>query len=240
MQLYFIRHGQSQNNALWEQTQDVKSFIVDPELTDIGHRQAKFLADYLKQHNPHGGNLEWDPQNTTGFGITHLYTSLMLRAVQTGTQIARKLELPLVAWIDLHERGGLVLDELPHEDPVGYPGPNRQFFEVNYPQLLLPGELGEAGWWNRPWEDQEQRRERAARVAKELLEKHGNTTDRVALISHGGFFIHLMAALFGFPDNDGWWFLLNNTAISRLDFFSKEIQLVYHNRVTHLPFSLIT
>jgi 2,3-bisphosphoglycerate-dependent phosphoglycerate mutase len=133
MQLYFIRHGQSLNNALWGQTQDVKSFIVDPELTNIGRRQAEYLAGYLKESQPEAGDPIWDPQNITGFGITHLYTSLMLRAVQTGSVISQQLGLPLNAWIDLHERGGLVLDELPHKDPVGYPGPNRSYFEVNYP-----------------------------------------------------------------------------------------------------------
>jgi len=239
MQLYFIRHGQSENNALWEQTQDVKSFIVDPKLTETGHRQAELLADHLVQvrDNP---DRQWDPQNINGYGITHVYTSLMQRAVETGIKVAGRLKLPLIAWIDLHERGGLVLDELPHDEPVGYPGPNRQYFATHYPDLILPDELGESGWWNRPWENQDQRRERARRVAGELLTRHKETNDRVVLISHGGFYIHLMAALFGFPDEGGWWFLMNNTAISRVDFYSKEIQLVYHNRVNHLPTDLIT
>jgi len=240
MHLYFIRHGQSQNNALWEQTQDVKSFIVDPELTEIGYRQADLLATSLAQSQPEHGDSNWDPQNITGYGITHLYTSLMLRAVQTGTPISQKLGLPLNAWVDLHERGGLVLDELPHEDPVGYPGPNRRFFKANYPHLILPNELGEEGWWNRPWENHLQRRERAVRVTAELLRRHGASDDRVAIISHGGFYNHLLAALFGFPDEGGWWFLMNNASISRIDFNPQEIQLVFHNRVTHLPARLIT
>jgi 2,3-bisphosphoglycerate-dependent phosphoglycerate mutase len=240
MQLYFIRHGQSQNNALWEQSQDVKSFIVDPELTETGRQQADLLAAFLSISQPNLGNPNWDPQNVTGYGITHLYTSLMLRAVQTGSAISHKLGLPLNAWIDLHERGGLVLDELPHEDPVGYPGPNRQFFEEIYPHLILPNTLGEEGWWSRPWENHVQRRERAARVVKDLLQRHGATDDRVAIISHGGFYNHLLAALFGFPDEGGWWFLMNNASISRIDFKPEEIQLVFHNRVTHLPAPLIT
>jgi len=240
MQLYFIRHGQSQNNALWEQSQDVKSYIVDPELTEIGHRQAILLAASLIQSQSEPGDTNWDPHNTTGYGITHLYTSLMLRAVQTGMAISQKLGLSLRAWIDLHERGGLVLDELPHDDPVGYPGPNRRFFEAHYPHLILPNTLGEEGWWNRPWENHVLRRERAARVAAELIQRHGATDDRVAIISHGGFYNHLLAALFGFPDKGGWWFLMNNASISRIDFYPQEIQLVFHNRVTHLPAPLIT
>jgi 2,3-bisphosphoglycerate-dependent phosphoglycerate mutase len=240
MQLYFIRHGQSENNALWGQTQDTKSFLIDPRLTSIGRRQTELLADHLVHTQPESRDGAWDPQNTTRFGITHIYTSLMLRAVETGTILARRLDLPLTAWVDLHERGGLVLDELPDQDPVGYPGQNRDFFEANFPQLVLPDGLGDTGWWGRPWENEVQRKERAVRVVKELQARHANSKDRVVLISHGGFYIHFLAALFGFPDEGGWWFLLNNTAISRIDSFSQEIQLVYHNRVAHLSDDLIT
>jgi 2,3-bisphosphoglycerate-dependent phosphoglycerate mutase len=240
MQLYFIRHGQSINNALWGQTQDVKSFFVDPELTEVGKQQARYLADYLVSAPASPTKPAWDPQNNHGFGITHLYTSLMLRAVQTGLEIAPKIGVPLTAWIDLHERGGLVRDEDPDEEPVGYPGPNRQFFEAHYPQLKLPGELGDSGWWGRPWENAAQRRERALRVAEELVKRHAHREDRVLLISHGGFYNHLLAALFGFSDVLGWWFIMNNASISRIDFLPGEIQLVYHNRVTHLPADLIT
>ena len=49
MQFYFIRHGQSENNALWERTGSSEGRSEDPELTALGHRQAKRLAQFLRQ-----------------------------------------------------------------------------------------------------------------------------------------------------------------------------------------------
>ena len=46
MQLYFIRHEQSKNNALWGQNHETKDFLVGPGLTDIGRRQTELLADH--------------------------------------------------------------------------------------------------------------------------------------------------------------------------------------------------
>ena len=40
MQFYFIRHGQSTNNALWETTRSNKGRSEDPELSELGHLQV--------------------------------------------------------------------------------------------------------------------------------------------------------------------------------------------------------
>jgi len=91
MQLYFIRHGQSANNALYDRTGSWSGRSHDPELTDIGKRQAEYLARFLRQANPGASTNGWDPHNVSGFDITHLYTSLMMRAVQTGSIVAEAL-----------------------------------------------------------------------------------------------------------------------------------------------------
>jgi hypothetical protein len=44
-----------------------------------------------------------------GFHITHVYCSLMERAVATGHRVAEALDLPLLGWIDIHETGGMFL-----------------------------------------------------------------------------------------------------------------------------------
>jgi 2,3-bisphosphoglycerate-dependent phosphoglycerate mutase len=72
------------------------------------------------------------------------------------------------------------------------------------------------------------------------LERHGNTQDRVAVVSHGGFYNHFLAVVLGLEARGKWWFLLNNTAITRIDFTLEEARLVYQNRVEHLPRELIT
>jgi 2,3-bisphosphoglycerate-dependent phosphoglycerate mutase len=254
MQLYFIRHAQSENNALWDQTGDNKGRSDDPSLTDAGYRQAQILADFLAQAGPGAPPDAWDPQNAAGFGFTHVYTSLMLRAVITGVVIARALDLPPVAWPDWHEGGGIYLDDEETGEPVGLPGRNRADFETHYPELILPEQLDECGWWNRPFETRPQRRERARRVLAELWQRHGGTHDRVAVVSHGAFYNYFLGALLDLPwredDPEEYpesskalprvrWFLMNNAAITRIDFKS-EVRLAYQNRLDFLPRELIT
>ena len=240
MQLYFIRHGQSENNALWMSTGSHKSRSEDPGLTEVGRQQAELLAQFLRQADPTVTVNGSDFQNVAGFGITHLYSSLMVRAVATGTIIARALDLPLVAWEDVHEWGGIYLRDEQTDEPIGLPGRNRAYFEQHFPDLVLPDSLGEAGWWNRPFEEPEQRLPRAKRVLHDLVERHGGTDDQVAVVSHGGFINYLLAAILDMPGREGYRFIMNNAAISRFDFHDEDTWLIYLNRVDFLPRELIT
>ncbi len=239
MQLYFIRHGQSENNALWLNTGSHKWRNEDPGLTEVGRQQAEILAQFLCRADP---TLQqpFDFQNVAGFGITHLYSSLMVRAVATGTIVASALDLPLMAWEDLHEWGGIYLKDEQTDERVGLPGRNRVYFERCFPDLVLPDSLGEAGWWNRPFEELELRLPRARRFLHDLIERHGHTDDRVAIISHGGFYNYLLATILSLPDTGGYSFVLNNAAISRIDFDDEKIRLIYLNRADFLPKELIT
>ena len=107
MQLFFIRHAQSVNNAIDFRASSNGKRSEDPPLTGVGVEQAKKLARFLKEGDPkeikHCGN--------GGFKITHLYCSLMVRAVQTGTILARELGLPLIALEEFLECGGIFLDD---------------------------------------------------------------------------------------------------------------------------------
>jgi 2,3-bisphosphoglycerate-dependent phosphoglycerate mutase len=240
MQLYFIRHGQSENNALWMRTGSHDGRSEDPKLTELGRQQSGLLAQFLSQADPNVAAVGSDIQNAAGFGITHLYSSLMVRAVSTGTIIANALDLPLVAWEDLHEYGGIYLRDEQTGEPTGLPGRNRPFFEKHYPDLILPDSLGEEGWWNRPYEEPEQRFPRAKRVLNDLLERHGNTDDRVIVVSHGGFYNYLLAAILDMSGREGYRFVMNNAAISRIDFQGENSWLIYSNRIDFLPKGLIT
>ena len=243
MQFYFIRHGQSENNALWKRIGSSRGRSEDPELTKVGQQQTEFVAQFLRRADPPDlqcGGSRGDIQNVAGFGITHLYSSLMVRAVATGTAIAKALDLPLVAWEDLHEWGGIYLYDEQTDERLGLAGRNRAYFEAHYPDFVLPDSLGEAGWWNRPFEEPEQRPTRVKRFWRDLMERHGHTDDRVAVVSHGGFYNYLLAAILSLPDREGYWFALNNAAITRIDFNGERIGLIYLNRVDFLPKELVT
>lgn len=235
MQLYFIRHAQSTNNVLWDQTRQTLGRSSDPELSPAGERQAMYLARFLKEGNPDGAS------GGGGFGLTHVYCSLMLRAVQTGSAIARTLGLPLVGLEDAHEEGGVYLTDDKTGERVGQSGYSRGYFREHFPELIWPEGLHEDGWWNyRPFEMAEARPERAHRLLAALLDRHGGREDRVALVSHGGFYNHFLAAVYGGAPREGVWFVMNNGGITRLHFYDGLADVIYMNRTDFLPPDLLT
>lgn len=247
MQLYFIRHGQSINNANTRNTEYKEH--PDPYLTDIGIEQAQYLARYLKEKQHIPDEKAWNVQNQYGFGLTHIYTSLMERAAETAAITARALgDIPFIAWPEIHEEGGMYAREK-QDELKGLPGKPRSFFEMNFPELKLPDDLDESGWWNRPFESEEERQPRADKVLADLIARHcdreGQPEERIAFVSHGGFFMRLVSAMLKLPWRQGAldmksWFFVNNCSISRFDIRKSEITICYLNRIDHLPPNLIT
>lgn len=240
MQLYYIRHAQSENNALWDRTGSSLGRSDDPELTEIGKEQARLVAEFLSLPGENIEGVSHDSQNQNGFHLTHLYSSLMLRSVETGTAISKATGVPLVGWEELHETGGIYLKDPETGERKGLPGKTRAYFKSTYPDFVLPETVGEEGWWNRAYEQEEEILLRARSVVEKLMQRHGNTDDRVALVSHGGFFNLVLAVLLDLDVDRRVWFSLNNAAITRIDFREDETFLVYMNRADFLPRSLIT
>ena len=246
MEFYFIRHGQSANNANWSNADYQES--PDPVLTELGHQQAQILANFLKKNQTITNDTEWNIQNRYGFGLTHIYTSLMERAAFTAAPIAQALDIPLLAWKEIHEEGGIYSRE-DKSNVQGLPGRPRSFFMENFRTLTLPDDLDETGWWNRPYEADEERQPRADQVLAELIARHrdqkGQAVQRVAFVSHGGFFMRLVCAMLKLPWRQAAlglrsWFILNNCSISRFDIYGNELNIAYLNRTDHLPDHLIT
>jgi len=249
VQIYFIRHAQSINNAVWDDDSHQKiNRKADPELTETGLIQARLTAEFLSQTHPEIG-LRWvDPQNTRGFGLTHLYCSLMERAVQTGSIIANRLGLPLQGMIDLHEVGGIYLAELDGDEEIIHilHGHNRSYFMEHYPNLVIPVSVDGQGWWQGGREPREERLQRAQRILDFLNGRHGATGDRVGVIIHGGIYHYIFGTLFRIdqPNPDDldlpYRIIINNCSITRYDFEEEKFILMYQNRVDHLPVEMIT
>lgn len=242
LQLYFIRHGQSTNNVIMDENNHDDFLLArttDPELTPVGIEQAQRVADLIAQPVTPS---EYDPHNRFGFGLTHLYSSLMVRAVKTGMAIAHKAKLPLVAWPELHETGGLFDVDMANGEPefIGQPGPGRSFFRTQFPGLVIPDDLPEDGWYNREKEPHEQYLPRAQAIVDRLLAEHSGTDHRVGIVMHGGIFARILTALFNIQA-ERYWVLMNNCAISRVDISENgHVILSYMNKVDHFPNHLVT
>lgn len=239
MQLFFIRHGQSENNQMWSDSGSRKGRSSDPGLTDLGYLQAEALAEYVHARQTVKPASSYDEVNGKGIELTHLYSSLMTRAVLTGTAVADKLDLPLYGLEDAHEGGGVYLEDEETGELVGQPGKTQAELAELTTRLVLP-EINPAGWWNRPFEQREERVARAKRLLGLLLDRHGGSEDSVALFSHAAFFNYFMAAAVGLAQRPAIWFYLNNTGISRFDFNGEDQALIYTNRTEHLEPSFLT
>ncbi len=242
LQLYFIRHGQSTNNAMWDDVERNTYLVqraMDPDLTEKGKKQVRMVADFLSQPYQANGR---DPQNRNGFGLTHLYCSLMVRAVKTGMAISEKLDLPLQAWPEIHETGGIFEIREGDEEHIyiGHSGHGRAFFQTHFPNLILPDDLPEEGWWNRDKEPREEYLKRARNIFARLCERHHGQEHRVGIVTHGGIFARILTIMFQ-VEAEKYWFLMNNCGISRIDVDDDgHVILAYMNRVDFLPDDLVT
>jgi 2,3-bisphosphoglycerate-dependent phosphoglycerate mutase len=122
---------------------------------------------------------------------------------------------------------------------VGLPGNNRRYLEKRYKDLVLPDGWGIGGWWKRPFEKREQRILRAQCFHRGLLRRHADTEDRVAVISHAGFFQYWMMVALDWSNWDGKSFRKNNAAITRVD-LGERTWVMYVNRTDFMPRELIS
>jgi 2,3-bisphosphoglycerate-dependent phosphoglycerate mutase len=225
MQLYIIRHAETKNNVLFRETGSWVGRNEDTELSEKGHIQSKILAERLA--------------NSREFPFTHLYCSLMLRSVQTANYISDNIGLPLVAWADWHECGGVYLADYNSDgkecNQRTFPGKNRLYFVENYPNLILPENLGKHGWWSgRCYEGYDESCVRATGLLKELSSRHGSTSDQVAVVTHEKFYNIFMKVVLQISLNIDVAFTLDNTNITLLDFLpNKKVRLIYQNRMIY-------
>lgn len=248
MQIYFIRHGQSTNNVLWQTDDYANSRESDPKLTDLGLEQAKYVGKFLAKKLDWPADVTIDTQNRYGFGLTHLYCSLMIRAVHTGSIISSHVGLPLVALPQVHEVGGVYTEELVNgESKISQEyGGTPAFYQEHFPLLRFDAPIEERGWWQGGREDVDSPLKRAQDVLALLKERHFGTDDRVAIVTHGGFYNYMMRAIFGIaldePDgrNVPLWYSFCNCAVSRFDFSIRRTTISYQNRTDFFPDELVT
>lgn len=227
MRLYLIRHGQSANNALEDQS--LRHY--DPELTALGEIQAQKLADYISTSQDY-------PDTDAGYGITHIYCSAMTRAMQTAQPLAERLGIQPQIWLDIHEIGGIFL-AYPDGTSEAFGGATRSQIAERFPGYIMPDGVTEDGWYDveRGHEQPTEFLARAIRVGY-ALRKRIESNERIALVSHAAFLDALIKVLlYQAPRHPrDFFYMHHNTGITRFDFgegIDRE-QLHYLNRTAHL------
>ncbi len=244
MELYIIRHGQSTNNA----NPDNMARVYDPSLSELGLAQADALAKWFASGDvripwtdPDTGYTRNDPMPS--FNFDHLYCSAMYRAMQTAAPIGQALNITPEVWIDIHEHGGIYLEQ--PDGIVGYPGRTRSQILQEFPHYVLPEGVTEQGWWKveNGHEERGVFYGRAIRVAMELRRRAEDPEwqdQRLGIVTHGTFIDALLKAFLNMLPSRNFFFLHYNTAITRLDFSERGVLVRCMNRVDHLPANMIS
>ena len=250
MEILFIRHAQSENNAKVPYGGSVSASShplrqPDPSITELGQRQLARLAAFL----PDWWDMRADEEKhlliAAPVGIQRLYCSAMRRALQSAAPLAAALDAPVQVRADIHEIGGIY--DAREGGPARLPGLTRGEIAADYPNYELPAALCEDGWWRREVEGFAEAAARAARVAEWL---HGLADEeplaRIGIVTHGGWLDLLLRELTGQSirtrqEQPGIRFSHYNSGMTRVDILRGErVVLRFQNRVPHLSAGLLS
>lgn len=213
MDLYLIRHAQSENNANPDSQR-----VPDPALTEIGREQARRLADHV-----------------ASLRLTKLITSPFLRTLQTADAIFRKTGLAPEVRTQLHELGGCYSGFLPAAR-IGQPGMTRSEVENRFPGFRIEPELNGEGWWrSQSHESLPQARLRAEALLHQTRREFADSSERVGYVMHADIKLLLLENFHCDP-----LAVPLNTSFTRVSISPEEIRLCEYNRVDHLPDHLVT
>lgn len=233
MYLFLVRHAQSANNKQYfDLGQSDEGREADPALSKLGEKQAARLAKYLGKARNTVSKSPYNWMNYDRIQPTHLYTSLMTRAILTARSVADHLDLPLNGLDYVHECGGVWLEDVNTKERIGQPGKNRAELQKLTPRLSV-SLTHEKGWWGQPHETSDQWRERARRFVNFAITGH-KMDDSVMLFSHAQFIGEIISSIFGVKDPDEVRFHCGNTSITRLRWNGEHWAMQYQNRVSHL------
>lgn len=201
--LYLVRHGQSPGNA-----EGRFGGHSPTPLSTLGVKQADAAAQALQKE-----------------GITAIYSSDLLRAVQTAEPLSRLIDVPVVPNSAFRERNVGVLEGLTFdESKAAYPDDFYALVNRDLNRVITNGE------------SYRQLLERSTDELWKILNSH--IGERVAIFSHTGVIcyltLHLMGAIHRGTKTTPW-LITSNCGINRFEIRSRRnIRVVALNDTRHL------
>ena len=219
MNIFIIRHAQSQNNAL-----PTSERVQDAPLTELGLLQARHLAQWAQQAD-----------------LQSLLTSPFRRTLQTSGMIHAATGLEWTTWTQLHEKGGCVsgVDESSFQGEAGMTAAEIQ---EEFPGCLVTPDIDTNGWWkSKPRETDGQLMERVIAVKERLVTEFGAGDRNIACVTHADFSEILIAALLGeVVDSQVAQRSLLNASVTTFTIQGTSVQLDGYSNVDHLPSELVS
>ncbi len=201
--LYLIRHGQSAGNA-----EGRFGGHSPTPLSDLGKKQAELTAKVLSKEKIHA-----------------IYSSDLLRAVQTAQPLAKLLDLPIIQTPDFRERHVGVLEGLTFdESKEKYPKDYYALINRNIHHVITRGE------------SYRQLLRRATKALHEIFDVHRG--EKIVIFSHTGAIcfmtLYLLGAIHRRTVNTPW-LVTSNCGINRFEIQSRRnVRILAINDTRHL------
>lgn len=198
LELYIIRHGQSQGNI--ERVLEGLSHeeLHDPRLTELGKKQAIACGERFK-------NIEFDA----------VYSSALLRALETATEIIKK------------QPNEKILKVLPYltEAGVSPEYSHSSFTEINKinKNAVLADDIDptKSLFYYNSTSDESDLFERAEK-ALEYIKTHQKQGEKIAIVSHAAFITYLVFSIMGYKKECPLYDLdFNNTGVTKVTLYKK-------------------
>lgn len=216
LELYLIRHGQSQGNAGYDKEDLTPQEQHDPILTEKGIKQAQLAGKHLSD-----------------IDFNRIYSSGLLRAVRTATEILKEqpCEKPLYIFPHLAEAGlsaeyKTTLETIRQINQTAVLSPE---LDPETPLLIPSDNKDDIGLLKR-----------ADFIVNHLRETFLNG-EKIALVSHAAFLTFVVFSIMGYHDKLPFYDInFVNTGITRIIFYKNgtnpygDVVFDYINNTEHL------
>lgn len=217
LELYIIRHGQSMGNAGYDKEDLTLKESSDPYLTKLGIEQAQKAADALSE-------VVFDA----------VYSSALLRAVQTASEIIKKQSDTLV--LNIHP----LFTEV-SVDPQYHGADMDEIRSICSTAVLAEGlSECESLICHNDYYDEKGMFERARNSLDMLRDKYKNG-EKVAVVCHAAYMTFLVFHIMGYETNVPLFDIdFNNTSVTKVVFYKEgtnkygDIVFEYINSIRHL------
>lgn len=166
------------------------AYYTDPDspLSARGEAQAHWVAHQLRAEQ-----------------MSHILSSPLLRSLATAHIIADVLaSAPVDVWLDMREAWD-----------TPYRGVGRSILQQRFPRALLPPTIADEGW-DHPGDASYERFFARATDVLHRIKTNFEPTDRIALVTHGGFANALLHAILKIALVTPQWFELANGSLSHI------------------------
>lgn len=199
MDLYLVRHGQSVGNTLPDRD------MPDSPLTELGRSQAERVAIHLRDR-----------------GISAIYSSPLIRAMQSAQPLARLLGLPIHVMKTLYEV----------REGSRFIGLSQQLLLKTVPEAVFENTMETDGWECPGGE----RPDKVMRRAEDALRQLRSCSEqRIAVFCHGNFNEYIIREAIGIASAVHIRFPQENTGVNHIIFGEQSTELMKLNDTGHLP-----